>query len=396
MLSAAAMRWRSGGNPSIRSPRALRVYWNYFIQKGWVRMKSAQNRCRLRRHWRAFTLVELLVVITIIGILIALLLPAVQAAREAARQAQCINHIKQVGLAANTFESQNGRFPPGYLGQVLPPSPRANNDRGQLTGCLAFLLPFVEQQAVFDKIDLDAQLQPAWTNPTTGQTVSGCSIFDIENEGVPGTTWFIHRSPNSYSDPNGKGNGSGASEVHIETFICPSDQPYTKDDPTVYLPVFPPTQPQPEFDNIIWGSGMGNSLGRTNYLASAGYIGFSGDLNWDWGRGVFTNRSKTAIRDITDGTSNTLLFGEAMGGTSTGRPDNLSTTSYAWAGGCAMVAGYGLSDSPGWWQFSSYHPGNVTFCMADGSARPISTQIDYDTFVYLSGMADGETVENNP
>src|SRR5512136_760636 len=84
-----------------------------------------------------FTLVELLVVITIIGILIALLLPAVQAAREAARRMQCVNNLKQIGLACMNYESTHACLPPGT--------------KGSLWGTwMVFVLPFVEQQALYN------------------------------------------------------------------------------------------------------------------------------------------------------------------------------------------------------------------------------------------------------
>ena len=86
---------------------------------------------------RGFTLIELLVVIAIIAVLIALLLPAVQAAREAARRAQCINNLKQIGLAMHNYESSNGSFPPG--------------EKGCCWGTWhVFILPFVEQSALYN------------------------------------------------------------------------------------------------------------------------------------------------------------------------------------------------------------------------------------------------------
>ncbi len=99
---------------------------------------------------RGFTLVELLVVITIIGILIALLLPAVQAAREAARRMQCTNNLKQLALGCLTHESMTGRFPTGGWGYGWTGDADRGNDWRQPGGWLYNVLPYIEQQSLHD------------------------------------------------------------------------------------------------------------------------------------------------------------------------------------------------------------------------------------------------------
>lgn len=306
-------------------------------------------------------MVELLVVITIIGILIALLLPAVQAAREAARRIQCSNNLKQIGLGAHNFQNQNNCFPPGYLG----PIPQGPDFRGQAVGSLAFILPFMELSNVWEPMDEDISAH------------AGISLFDLAREGDAYWT---------------RAHAWRMAQTKIGTFVCPSDNPYDKPNPAALIHFYYDTsQNAGTISRSIFTDGAGDSLGRTNYFGVAGFSGYIDQPSYDFFRGVFYNRSQTDFRDISDGSSHTLLFGEAMGGSLP--PDN-GSGSYAWIGAGTMGTGYGLDEESGWPQFSSHHPGVVQFCLADGSVRQISIDIDDDTFkFYLGAIADGRTVQ---
>jgi prepilin-type N-terminal cleavage/methylation domain-containing protein len=321
------------------------------------------KRCRAK----AFTLVELLVVITIIGVLIALLLPAVQMAREAARRTQCANNLKQIGLAAHNFESAQGRFPPGYLGALpqLTYTQATNLGGAQLTGCLPFLLPYMELSDIYDKLDTDIDAH------------NGVSVVDVNKISAsdPACAWFSRDAANAMA------------QTKIGSFVCPSDTPYDKHNPFILIYFYFDSGQNTGYEDALYlGSppNAGDVYGRTNYTGVAGFLGYTNIPYFDNRRGVFWNRSKVAFRDINDGASKTLLFGEMMGG---------SDCSYTWFGVGNLATAFALSDNPGWGQFASYHPKIVQFCMADGAVVGLSTSIDPEIYLRLGSIDDGLPAE---
>ena len=307
-----------------------------------------------------FTLVEVLVVIAIIAVLVALLLPAVQSAREASRRMQCANNLKQLALAAHNFESQHGRFPPGYIGEVAA-KPILDAASNSYVGHMVFLMAFMELQSVsnpwFEKRDLNVD------------------VFAK----VPNDSRYIRWSSGSY--PNGDSLWDDH-QVSISILQCPSDNVYENQTATVTELRTTP------FSGTMHGYTELTHLGRTNYLGSAGRLGV-GVSNRDPFKGMFTNRSKTKTSDITDGLSNTIMFGEVTGSYS---KSGTRERSLSWNAGGQWTEWHRRVYNTPWLKrvekFSSWHNRVLNFAMADGSVRSLS--IEDDILIDLSSIAGNE------
>jgi prepilin-type N-terminal cleavage/methylation domain-containing protein len=300
------------------------------------------SHSRVRR--RAFTLIELLVVIAIIAILIGLLLPAVQKVREAAARSQCMNNVKQVSLAAHNYDSTFGRLPPGL---VMDPAQGNYN----FISVLTFLLPYIEQQAAYNLIP-----QGAFNFPPTAPL----------NSGGTGIIWW--------GSINAQGGSTAptitAARTKIKTYECPSDPEKYNQTTGVFIGLTISGTTLTGTYNANGGNAQ--DAGRTNYVGCGGMFGDAFKY-----AGIYFANSKTTIVGITDGTSNTIAFGETLGGPETGA----RTYALSWMGAGSLPTYWGLPTPqptatppvPGgdWYTFGSKHPGVVLFGYADGSVRPV-------------------------
>mgnify|MGYP001226546352 CR=1 FL=1 len=375
-----------GNGFPLRSPGDNR--WRAGFTYVGAQQRFTEQICHsFRPALHGFTLVELLVVIAIIGILIALLLPAVQAAREAARRMQCTNNLKQIGLALHNYLSAHRVFPYGGSydsSNGLPGStgPGAFNWR-------SFILPFMEQQAVYDEIN--RQMVPCFLNQS----------------GPPPASWISQFK------------SLAAQRTIIATFNCPSD-PMAGRLQRIVSPHWAYTYDANGFEAAVanyFGSGGPTSVGQTEPyccgLCSGGVCpcikdNQNGRGSWigsdllGAGVGMFAHRATCArIGDVTDGTSNTLLVGEqriekskTAGGIPRSTfyfwmdPYSLGTTVYGINGPGRDLDTYGYYHQ-GW---SSAHPGGATFAFADGSVHFLSDMIDLKTLAYLGTRSGGEPV----
>ena len=344
---------------------------------------------------RAFTLIELLVVIAIIAVLIALLLPAVQAAREAARRSQCVNNLKQLGLAIANYESSNGALPPTG---VISPSGSPSQPVGTF-GMKPRLLAFLEQQSMYNALNI--------------------SFNPVSNTGQNDTVLTLQ----------------------VNTLLCPSD----------------PNSPT-DLYTMVNGTGT-KQIGFTNYPNNIGTIAANTGNVFDGPAYIMgaptlpggVQGGTVTMSSITDGTSNTVMFSEWVKGrgdqtTTIGVPlHQIFTATIAYPSNyttyvspavysqacqtstklsvaaqntkgtiwsnykCGHGGGYSHLSTPNLKACmfsndsdatqgrtlvgaSSYHPGGVNVVLIDGSVRFIKNTVNPQTWWALATKAGGEVI----
>ncbi|QDU27256.1 putative major pilin subunit [Anatilimnocola aggregata] len=295
---------------------------------------------------RGFTLVELLVVIAIIGVLVALLLPAVQAAREAARRTQCINHLKQTGLAMHNYHDTHNCLP--------------NSRRDASYTWMAQILPGVEQMALYNKWQLgtsfNSQLQECreakisiYYCPSR-RTASNAKVISENMDGGTATTGIV----GDYAVCTGDSSVSGGDYWHPD----------------------------------------GTSAANNGVMACWGRMGTAPPA------GTPAFKIGTKFSEIQDGTSNTLLAGDKhiylkelnSPGYGDGTAFNGDKGHSHRAIGTTVPLAKGPFDQTKR-AFGSNHPGVCNFVLCDGSVRGIAVNANPTMLGYMGGIADGQVVQ---
>lgn len=315
---------------------------------------------------RGFTLIELLVVIAVIGILIALLLPAVQQAREAARRTQCRNHLKQIGLALHNYHDVFSVFPAGQYFCVPGTNCQGWANHVYGWGWSTSILPYMEQGPLFSQLDMESPMSDA-----------GAGTF--ANPGSSSNRVLI--------------------KSRLSAFHCPSDATRHDLRPAANCPA-----------SGTGGADACGSIATSNYVVNGGaFTGFHSPQQAAYtplrANGVFGRDSRIRIRDILDGTSNTVLAGESIHWPplANGAVFPFNPTLFGNYAGTHSRAGATLallrvgsrrlnpsslaSTQVRRRAFSSFHEGGALFAMSDGSVRFISENIDNSEREYNSTTA---------
>ena len=327
---------------------------------------------RYRFNRSGFTLVELLVVIAIIGILIALLLPAVQAAREAARRSQCSNNLKQLGVAVHQYHGAHQVFPLGVINSTVLDTAKPQFRAWPRLTWAIHLYPFLEQQGAYDAFDFNAT----------------------------GAGGYVGDDPKNCTGPD------APTAVVLPTMLCPSDY-------------------HGSWHRLSGTTGLQN---ETIYHARGNYAVFFGNLHQGDTLTLSAEHKPAAfgfrpvrIRDIRDGTSKTMAFGEMLRDSDlrgsfrggywrdfpgaswifTLNPPNSPVPDALWSSQCRPVDNRPELNLPcvpmqNYYETAasrSRHPGGVQVANCDGSVHFVVETVALDVWRAMGSIDGGEAVE---
>jgi len=320
---------------------------------------------------RGFTLIELLVVIAIIAVLVAILLPAVQQAREAARMTQCKNNLKQIGVALHNYNETVGRFPPGAIWQgnnkVGGVAPENGRDAGWGATWVLLILPYIEQQGLYNKYDFSELARHGATATGTGNNaVTRKNLPSLNCPSHPEITVMLVQDYDGFAKANYAANMGAGRMIERAAFTNNA-----KKGPMSVIGQ--------------WGATVGDITDGTSNVVLASEIVKSSNNSddrgaWGWSTGPTFSGVVTGSNQIL--TPNTKQYTDA--------------SPYASNDTTSIVFNYrnnpDLTGGDGGVGSRSFHAGGTHIVMADGAVRFVGESIEGQTWLKILAIGDGGAV----